>query len=117
VRTLFETQTGGPEKRLLPRRRAEMLVEFREGDSLGAGVTSNLSRRGMFIRSADLPRFGPALSLTMHLPGGRTVLLKGRVVREGSPPGAPRPAGFGFELTERADEYEAFLARLLDPSR
>jgi hypothetical protein len=105
------------EKRIAPRRHAEMMVEFREGESLGAGVTSELSRRGMFIRSAQPPRLGPALSLTMHLPGGRTVLLKGRVVRQSGGSGIPRSDGFALELTEKTAEYDAFLARLLDPNK
>jgi hypothetical protein len=115
VRRLFSAGAGVAEKRTAPRRRAEMLVEFREGESLGAGVTSEISRRGMFIRSTQPPRLGPALSLTMHLPGGRTVLLKGRVVRkEGD---ISRLGGFGLELTEKTEEYDAFLTRLLDPEK
>jgi PilZ domain-containing protein len=115
VRRLFAAGEGIVEKRIAPRRRAEMLVEFREGDSLGAGVTSEISRRGMFIRSAQPPRLGPALSLTMHLPGGRTVLLKGRIVRKDGE--LPHPGGFGLELTEKTEEYDAFLTRLLDPNK
>src|SRR5262249_20293278 len=115
VRRLFAASQGIVEKRIAPRRRAEMLVEFREGDSLGAGVTSEISRRGMFIRSTQPPRLGPALSLTMHLPGGRTVLLKGRIVRRAGE--LPLPGGFGLELTEKTDEYDAFLTRLLDPNK
>jgi hypothetical protein len=117
VRNLFQASSGGMEKRASPRRRAEMLVEFREGESLGAGVTSELSRRGMFIKSAQPPRLGPALSLTMHLPGGRTVLLKGRVVRNDGAPGITRADGFALELTEKTAEYDAFMTRLLDPSK
>jgi hypothetical protein len=116
VRRLFSAGAGVAEKRTSPRRRAEMLVEFREGESRGAGVTSELSRRGMFIRSAQPPGLGPALSLTMHLPGGRTVLLKGRVVRNDGVPGITRPDGFALELTEKTAEYDAFLTRLLDPT-
>ena len=117
LRKLFMSSSGGIEKRIAPRRRAEMMVEFREGESLGAGVTSELSRRGMFIRSAQPPRLGPALSLTMHLPGGRTVLLKGRVVRQSDGSGIARADGFALELTEKTAEYDAFLTRLLDPRK
>ncbi|HKF41773.1 MAG TPA: PilZ domain-containing protein [Thermoanaerobaculia bacterium] len=116
VRKLFSAGSSGIEKRIAPRRRAEMLVEFREGESFGAGVTSELSRRGMFIKSTEPPKLGPALSLTMHLPGGRTVLLKGRVVRQ-SGEAIARPDGFALELTEKTDEYDAFLTRLLDPRK
>jgi PilZ domain-containing protein len=116
VRRLFEASAGVQEKRSAARRRAEMLVEFREGNSPGAGVTSDFSRGGIFIRSAEAPQLGPSLALTMHLPGGRTVLLKGRVVRK-APGGIARPAGFALEVTEKTEDYEAFLARLLDPTK
>jgi hypothetical protein len=71
----------------------------------------------MFIKSAQPPRLGPALSLTMHLPGGRTVLLKGRVVRNDGAAGITRPDGFALELTEKTAEYDAFMTRLLDPNK
>ena len=116
VRRLFSVEAGIPERRS-PRRRAEMLVEFDAGDASSSGVTLDISRGGMFIRSAELPRLGPSLSLTMRLPGGRTVFLKGRVVRRAPEPEPSRSPGFALELTEKTEEYDAFLDRLHDPSR
>ena len=58
----------------------EMLVEFDLGDSWERGVTGEISRSGMFVRSPRIPNVGPAVNLTVHLPGGRELLLKGRVV-------------------------------------
>src|SRR6266540_2326753 len=47
-------------------------------------VAGDISRNGMFVRSARPPNGGPAVSLTVHLPGGREILMMGRVVRSAS---------------------------------
>jgi Tfp pilus assembly protein PilZ len=87
-----------------------MLVEFDIGDSWERGVTGEISRSGMFVRSQRIPNVGPAVNLTVHLPGGRELLLKGRVVPASDDPA--RPAGFGVRLTEKPGEYDEFLTRL-----
>ena len=112
VRRSVESRAGIPEKRTAPRHRVEMMVEFDEGGSRVTGVTGEVSRSGMFVRSARLPNGGPAVNLTVHLPGGRELLLKGRVVPNSAPEDPARPAGFGLHLTEKPDEYDDFLSRL-----
>jgi hypothetical protein len=114
VRRSIESHAGIPEKRTAPRHRVEMMVEFDEGGSRVTGVTGEVSHSGMFVRSARLPNCGPAVNLTVHLPGGRELLLKGRVVPNSAPADPARPAGFGLHLTEKPDEYDDFLSRLLD---
>jgi PilZ domain len=114
VRRSIERRAGIPEKRTAPRHRVEMMVEFDEGGSRVTGVTGEISRSGMFVRSARLPNGGPAVNLTVHLPGGRELLLKGRVVPNSAPADPARPAGFGLRLTEKPDEYDDFLSRLHD---
>jgi hypothetical protein len=116
TRRLLESRAGIPEKRTAPRHRVEMLVEFDLGDSWGRGVTGEISRNGMFVRSPRIPSVGPAVNLTVHLPSGRELLLKGRVVPSSNGGGPARPAGFGLRLTEKPDEYDNFLARLKDAS-
>jgi hypothetical protein len=113
VRRLFESRAGIPEKRTAPRHRVEMMVEFDQGGSRVTGVTREISRSGMFVRSARLPNGGPAVNLTVHLPGGREILLKGRVVPDSAPEDPARPTGFGLRLTEKPDEYDDFLSRLI----
>lgn len=107
---LLESRAGIPEKRRAPRHQVEMLVEFDVGDSWERGVTGEISRSGMFVRSQRIPNVGPAVNLTVHLPSGRELLLKGRVVPVSDDPA--RPAGFGLRLTEKPDEYDSFLTRL-----
>jgi hypothetical protein len=114
VRRSIESRAGISEKRTAPRHRVEMMVEFDEGGSRVKGVTGEISRSGMFVRSARLPNCGPAVNLTVHLPGGRELLLKGRVVPNSGPADPTRPAGFGLRLTEKPDEYDDFLSRLHD---
>ncbi len=110
ARRLREIRAGIPEKRTAPRHQVEMLVEFDLGGSWERGVTGEISRSGMFVRSPRVPSVGPAVNLTVHLPGGRELLLKGRVVPTGEDPA--RPVGFGVRLTEKPGEYDEFLTRL-----
>ena len=97
------------EKRTSLRRAAEIAVEFAQGPLQATGITGDVSRRGMFVRSPQLPGTGPLLRLTVKLPGGRKLELKGRVVRHGpasSHSSAPRANGFGLRLAEEWPEYE-----------
>lgn len=110
ARRLVESRAGIPEKRTAPRHRVEMLVEFDVGDSWERGVTGEISRSGMFVQSPRIPSVGPAVNLTVHLPGGRELLLKGRVVPAAED--LAQPAGFGVRLTEKPGEYDEFLKRL-----
>jgi hypothetical protein len=110
ARRLRESRAGIPEKRTAPRHRVEMLVEFDLGGSWERGVTGEISRSGMFVQSPRIPSVGPAVNLTVHLPGGRELLLKGRVVPASEDPA--QPAGFGVRLTEKPGEYDEFVKRL-----
>lgn len=116
TRRLLESRAGIPEKRRAPRHRVEMLVEFELLGSWGRGVTGEISQSGMFVRSSRIPSVGPAVNLTVHLPGGRELLLKGRVVPSSNGGGPARPGGFGLRLTEKPDEYDTFLTRLKESS-
>ena len=116
VRRLFAKGAGVFEKRRPPRRKMEMTVEFDQGESRGIGVTGDVSRSGMFVRSAQVPSVGPSLNLTVHLPGGRELSLRGRVVRSTSAFGISPSRGFGLRLTDKPSEYDNLLSRFLDPS-
>lgn len=103
------------EKRTAPRRNVEMMVEFVQGASYGTGVTGDISRAGMFVRTTRVPSTGPLLRLTVHLPEGRKLFLTGRVVRSAAAPGSlgfVTPSGFGFRLAGESPEYEKFLSQL-----
>lgn len=103
-----------------PRHNVEMMVEFEHGDSRGTGVTRDISSGGMFVAASPLPNVGPSLQLTVHLPNGRRLELKGKVVRSASQAGvspAPAPPGFGVRLTDQPPEYDELLSRLLGPQK
>jgi len=114
VRRLFANRAGVCVTRTAPRRRVEMMVEFDQGASRGTGVTGDVSRNGMFVRSARPPNGGPAVSLTVHLPGGREILMMGRVVRGASASDLSQSPGFALALTDKPAEYDEFLSWLLD---
>ncbi len=117
VRRLFANRAGVCVTRTAPRRRVEMMVEFDQGTSRGTGMTGDISRNGMFVRSARPPNGGPAVSLTVHLPGGREILMMGRVVRSAFASDHAPSAGFALRLTDKPAEYDEFFSRLLDPSK
>ncbi len=103
------------EKRRGPRHPVEMTVDFSHDSAHGTGVISNMSRGGVFVRSPRAPNTGPQLRLTVHLPDGRTLLLKGKVVRSAAGP-EPSPnmtgPGFGVRLAADSPDYAKFLSQL-----
>jgi PilZ domain len=105
--------TGAVEKRTARRRKAEMTVDFTQGDFHGTGVIGDLSRRGMFVRSTRIPGTGPNLRLTVNLPEGRKLVLTGKVVRSSADDSrSKRAPGFGLRLSEDSPDYATLLSRL-----
>lgn len=103
---------GNKQTRTVRRRKAEMTVEFSQGALQGAGVTGDISRRGMFVRSNLAPGTGPVVRLTVNLPGGRKLALTGRVVRNvESAPAARTAPGFGLRLVDDWPEYDEIFGR------
>jgi len=94
------------------RRRAEWTVEFAQGPLHGTGVIGDVSPRGMFVRSAQIPGTGPMVKLTVNLPEGRKLVLTGRVVRSAEPSPPATSSGFGLRLADDWPDYEELLARL-----
>ncbi len=103
---------GAGDTRTARRRSAEMTVEFSQGALYGTGVTGDVSRRGMFVRSPWIPGTGPVLRLTVNLPGGRKLALTGRVVRTVDPAAPKRTApGFGLRLTDDWPGYDELFGK------
>jgi len=89
-----------------------MTVEFTQGSLRGTGVTGDISRRGMFVRSNLVPGTGPVLRLTVNLPGGRKLALTGRVVRSvDTADPASAPTGFGLRLVDDWPEYDEIFGK------
>ncbi len=103
---------GASDTRTARRRPAEMTVEFSQGTLYGTGVTGDVSRRGMFVRSPWIPGTGPVLRLTVNLPGGRKLALTGRVVRTVEPAAPMRtPPGFGLRLNDEWPGYDELFGK------
>lgn len=112
--------TGPIEKRTAHRRKAAVQVEFTQDALQGTGITGDLSPRGMFVRSAQIPTTGPMLRLKVNLPEGRTLALTGRVVRGStviSSSTIKSEPGFGLRFDEDSPDYEELVSRLRDKSR
>ncbi len=107
--------TGPVEKRTARRRKAEVKVDFTQGSLHGTGTTGDVSPRGMFVRSTRIPGTGPMLRLSVNLPEGRTLVLRGRVVRGSTAISSTGTSpGFGLRLAGDSPEYEDLLSRLRD---
>lgn len=106
---------GTANTRTARRRKAEWTVEFTQGPIRGTGITGDVSPRGMFVRSNQIPGTGPMVKLTVNLPEGRKLVLTGKVVRSAEPssPSTAAP-GFGLRLADELPDYDEILSRLRD---
>lgn len=72
------------------------------------GISSDLSRSGLFIRTNHAFSIGTLLDILIHLPDG-TSQLKGAVRRALKTPVVSLKNGMGIELTEKDASYTKFL--------
>jgi hypothetical protein len=103
------------EKRASPRRRLRMIVNFEVAGWRTTGITHDVSRTGLFVRTIRIPRIGSMVTLNVHLAEGREIELSGKVMRSYSAPGTLRfvvPSGFGIRLGKNTDGYKAFVVEL-----
>lgn len=103
------------EKRGFPRTKRRYLVEFSLDGAAHNGFTFDVSASGVFVRSARLPEIGKTLSVSLHLPDGKRLTVRGRVVRTRRvPPALSRviPSGFAIRLTDTPEEYFQLLTTL-----
>jgi hypothetical protein len=77
----------------------------------GVGHLKNVSRAGLFVRSADLPRPGVPIALQFEMPAtGALVNLRGEVRWNTEGLGAAVPqSGFGVMLLEPSREFAEFF--------
>ena len=104
------------DRRVAPRYRAEVLVDFSPSEAKTTGITYDVSVSGMFVRTSRLPKEGQKLLATLRFPDGRQLLLQGEVVRIYHP--APLLRGvlpIGFAMTvKHSESYKRFVAFVAD---
>jgi PilZ domain len=103
------------QKRAFERKKRRYLVEFNLEGTACSGFTNDISPNGIFIRSNRLPDPGVALSVNLHLPEGKHVVLRGKVVRSYRVPAGLSqliPSGFAIQLSDSPEDYFQFLAAL-----
>ncbi len=69
------------ERRSFARKKRRFLVEFQFQGAQCNGFTYDVSPTGIFVRSIRMPVPGTYLTANLHLPEGKRIAVRGRVVR------------------------------------
>src|ERR1700730_7252706 len=100
------------ERRTFARKKRRFLVEFNLRGRACTGFTYDVSPTGLFVRSIRLPDPGTVVTANLHLPEGKCVAVRGRVMRSFRVPAALArlvPSGFSIRLSESPEDYFPFL--------
>ena len=103
------------ERRQFARKKRRFLVEYQLQGASCNGFTYDISPSGIFVRSIRLPNPGTYLTANLHLPQGKRIAVRGKVVRSFRvPPALSRliPSGFSMRLSDTPEDYFQFLASL-----
>ncbi len=84
-------------------------VEFMVDDLTYKGISSDLSERGIFIRTRRPPAPGVEIGIRVFLPNGKVAKLRGVVRHAVRTPYSFMKNGIGVELTEVDDNYIEFF--------
>jgi hypothetical protein len=103
------------ERRAYGRKKRRFLVEFNLRGAQCTGFTYDISPTGIFVRSVRLPDPGTFVTANLHLPEGKRLAIRGKVVRSFRVPAALSrliPSGFSMRLSDSPEDYYQFLATL-----
>ncbi len=103
------------ERRSFARKKRRFLVEFSLQGANCTGFTYDVSPTGIFVRSIRLPYPGSTLTANLHLPEGKRIAVRGKVVRSFRVPATLArliPSGFSLRLSETPEDYYQLLATL-----
>jgi hypothetical protein len=103
------------ERRGFARKKRRFLVEFSLRGAACTGFTYDVSPTGIFVRSIRLPDPGTVIAAKLHLPEGKRVAVRGKVMRSFRVPAALArlvPSGFSIRLSDSPEDYFQFLATL-----
>ncbi len=86
-------------------------AEFEGGGLSGRGLTSDISRKGVFIRTQKALAPGTPVTVKLHLSDGRISIVKGIVRRAIKVPiyASEIKNGMGIEIKEMDDLFESLL--------
>ncbi len=89
-------------------------AEFEGGGLSGRGLTSDISRKGLFIRTQKALAPGTPVTVRLHLSNGRISIVKGVVRRAIKVPiyASEIKNGMGIEIKEMDDFFESLLMQL-----
>lgn len=90
-------------------------IEFSSGDKTYRGISSDLSERGMFIRTQHGLASGSTLNITIYLPGGRASKVRGIVRKTVKTDMVAVKNGMGIELVETDANYMDFIKTSISP--
>jgi hypothetical protein len=104
------------DRRRLRKNSPRIPVAFQVAGLRGKGYIKNVSRAGLFIRSAELPPRRDPVDVVFADGGGRMIRLKGTVRWTTAEVTAPRPItpGFGMHIEDPSAQYLEFFQQLLD---
>ncbi|MBI4824598.1 MAG: PilZ domain-containing protein [Nitrospirae bacterium] len=97
------------DKRAFERFTRRLEVEFSSGEKNYRGISSDLSERGIFIRTHHGLAPGSTLNITIYLPDGKTSRLKGIVRKIVKTDSVIVKNGMGIELTDIDANYMNFV--------
>jgi len=103
------------DKRVFPRLKKRIVVDFSVEGEQHSGFTHDLSYTGFFIVTTRLPGPGTAVMATLHLPDGKRIVLNGHVVRARRVPPQLRDSmanGFSMQIDGYSEEFTRFVASL-----
>jgi len=105
----------GGERRRDPRHEIAhpVRVRCRSWSDFRTLYTRDISRGGMFLRTATPLLAGTAVQLVLSLPDGRDIELRGKVVHVVPPGTHGRPAGMGLRFSDMSEERRAQIEALL----
>jgi uncharacterized protein (TIGR02266 family) len=97
------------DKRREERYKGRFKVEYASRGQTYRGISSDLSLNGLFIRTRNPLEIGTLITVLLHLPGGVTATVKGRVARvwvttEGTSAISIKN-GMGIEILEKDYHY------------
>ena len=112
-----------PEKRYIKRQRRRIALRFGLEEATKLGFTEDISQEGMFIRTINTYPPGTMLIVTLTLPDGIFITVKGKVMwAKRVPPQMARlvrKAGFGLKIecfVEGEEMYRQACGKTLSPA-